>query len=330
MIVPATDRPETLDRCREAIEAAADAPEEVVVVETPVGATPAEARNTGALLTSADVLVFLDADVLVALDVFTRIRAAFASDPSLTGLFGSYDDAPTDATTVSRFRNLLTHHVHQSGAGPATTFWSGLGAIRRRRFMAVDGFDPRRRYLEDIELGMRLAEAGDRVRLDPGLLCKHLKVWTLPGMVRTDLLRRGAPWTGLLFERRCSSTALNLAWRHRVSAAASVLVLGAVGARRPLPGGAAVVAIAVLNRRFYRLLWARGGPRLALPGLGLHLVHHLTSVAAIPVGIATVALSAGRPAPGRGPAVAVSGPAAGPRRDIAQPRSGRRPTSLRA
>ena len=37
-------------------------------------------------------------------------------------------DAAQDAF-LSAFRNLLHHHVHQSGAGPVSTFWAGLGAI---------------------------------------------------------------------------------------------------------------------------------------------------------------------------------------------------------
>ena len=69
-------------------------------------------------------------------DALARVRAAFADDPGLTAVFGSYDDAPPGGT-VAAFRNLLHHHVHHRGAGPASTFWSGLGAIRRDAFLAA-------------------------------------------------------------------------------------------------------------------------------------------------------------------------------------------------
>ncbi|MDF2754156.1 MAG: pglI 2, partial [Gaiellaceae bacterium] len=79
--------------------------------------------------------MFVDADVEVHEDAFQRIRSAFNGDPGLAAIFGSYDDAPGADGIVSDFRNLLHHHVHHQGAGVATTFWAGLGAIRREVFL---------------------------------------------------------------------------------------------------------------------------------------------------------------------------------------------------
>src|SRR5689334_8864012 len=91
-IVPATNAPPTLGACLEAIHAAEEAPEQVIVVEE--GGGPADARNSGAVRATADVLVFVDADVVVHADAFARIRRAFEADGSLSALFGSYDDRP--------------------------------------------------------------------------------------------------------------------------------------------------------------------------------------------------------------------------------------------
>ena len=79
VVIPATDRRATLDRVVEAVKRAAAGP--------------------GA---NGDVLVFLDADVEVHDDVFTRIRAAFDNDASLTAVFGSYDDDPVAGMTTLR------------------------------------------------------------------------------------------------------------------------------------------------------------------------------------------------------------------------------------
>src|SRR6266487_5387765 len=122
VVIPATDGPSTLARCIAAIHASASAPEELIVVDSPRTAGPSEARNVGARRASGEFLVFVDADVEVHADAFARIRHAFEEDGDLVALFGSYDDDPEHNGLVSDFRNLLHHHVHQAGAGPATTF----------------------------------------------------------------------------------------------------------------------------------------------------------------------------------------------------------------
>ena len=287
-IIPATNRPPTLASCRAAVEAAARPPEEVIVVEEPRLAGPAVSRNAGAQAAAGDVLVFVDADVEVHRDAFARIRAAFEDDPGLTAVFGSYDDAPSAPGVVSAFRNLLHHDVHHSSPGPATTFWAGLGAMRREPFLAAGGFDARRYAvpsIEDVELGMRLAAGGARIELRPEIQGTHLKRWSLWQMVRTDFAARGVPWVGLILESGGSS-ALNLGWRHRLSALASVAGAGALLARRPRAALASAAALVALNRRFYALLLARRGPAEAAVGVGLHALHHLVSVAAVPVGAA--------------------------------------------
>lgn len=288
VIVPATDRPQTLPGCLRALELADEPPEEIVVVDRPASAGPALARNLGALRASGSILVFVDADVEIRRDALTHLRAAFRADPGLDALFGAYDDDPAAQGVVSSFRNLLHHHVHRSAAGPATTFWSGLGAVRRPAFQACGGFDAARfphPSVEDVDLGMRLVARGARVELDPRVEAVHRKTWTLRSMIHTDLWRRGVPWVALQVRARSCSSALNLGWRHRLSAASCAAGAAAAVARRP---GAAVVAgcaLLALNRSFYSLLLRRRGPREAALGVGLHAVHHLTAVASVPAGL---------------------------------------------
>lgn len=287
-VVPATDRPPTLERCLAAIRSAEDAPEDVVVVEEASKPGPAAARNEGARRATGDAIVFVDADVLPHADAFRRIQDAFSTDPGLAAVFGAYDDHPEAPGAVSAFRNLLHHHVHSSSPGPAETFWAGLGAVRREPFLAVGGFDERftQPSVEDIELGMRLGASGARIRLDPSVRGTHLKRWTLLGMLETDLVRRGVPWVELLLDRRDGSTALNLGWRHRLSALASLVGAGALMRRRPILAIGAGVSLVALNRSFYGLLWRRGGITLAGAGIGLHALHHLAGAASVPLGVA--------------------------------------------
>jgi GT2 family glycosyltransferase len=287
VVIPATDGRATLPRILAAVRSADDAPEEVIVVERPAHLGPAAARNLGAGEATGEVLVFVDADVEIHRDAFIRIRRAF-EDEELTALFGSYDDDPDAGRVVSDIRNLLHHHVHQSGAGPATTFWAGLGAVRRDVFLEFGGFDERRYpvpSVEDIELGMRLHAEGRRIILDPNLQGKHLKEWDLSDLVRTDVFRRGVPWLRLVLERRADSVALNLGWRHRLSVAAALLLLVALRRRDLKLAIAAVAFSAALDHGFYGLVARRRGAVAAAVAVPVHMTHRLMSAAAVPIAV---------------------------------------------
>ena len=286
--MPATDAPLTLARCRSAIEAADDGPDELIVVSAAEGLGPAIARNAGAQRAAGEVLVFVDSDVAVHRDAFTRIRRRFESDGGLVGLIGSYDDDPAATGIVSVFRNLLHHHVHQQSAGPIASFWSGLGAVRRDAFRAAGGFATEYTVssMEDVELGMRLAAAGAHIELDADLLGKHLKGWTLGSMLHTDLMRRGVPWVSMLMQRRELPSDLNLSWRHRAAAAGWVTATAALASGRPRAAVAAGGFATSLNAPLYALLARRTTPVGVVAGVGLHALHYLAAAAAVPLGIA--------------------------------------------
>lgn len=288
VVVPATDRPPTLQRCLAALEGGTRMPDSVAVLEEPAAAGPAAARNLGAAGCDAEILVFVDSDVEVHPEALELIARRFAADPELGALFGAYDDDPEHPALTSRYRNLLHHHVHAEGAGEAETFWAGLGAVRRERFEAVGGFDADTypdASVEDIELGMRLRRDGARIVLDAEIRGRHLKRWTPLSMVSTDFSRRGVPWARLLLREGGDSTALNLGWRRRGSAATSLLLLGSLLARRRRLAAAALAANLVLDRDLYALLARRGGGRLLAAGIALHQLHQLAAAASVPAAI---------------------------------------------
>ena len=245
VIVPAFNAETTIGLCLEAVQGArpfeilliddgsTDRTNEIAekygarILKTQGRSGPAAARNIGALEARGNVLFFVDADVQMYRNTVDRVREAFAGDPSLDALIGSYDDSPADPDFLSQYKNLMHCYVHQRGRSEASTFWSGCGAIRRDVFLANSGFsnDYSRPAIEDIELGYRLVQAGRKIRLDHDLQVKHLKRWTFWGLVKTDIFDRGIPWSELILRDRNMPNDLNLQLSQRVSVALVYLLV---------------------------------------------------------------------------------------------------------
>lgn len=276
-------------RCLEAIVAAYPAPLEFIVVVD--GADPkvmelarpyashlislnrrggpARARNVGAAAAVGDVLLFIDADVVVGHDIIDRVRDYLQDHPNVAALIGSYDDEPGAHNFLSQYKNLLNHFVHQRSAREGYTFWGACGAIRRETFQNLGGFDESyaEPSVEDIELGYRLLAAGDRVHVLPELQVKHLKRWNARSLIHTDIVRRAVPWSELIVSAGGFHNDLNIdrAGRIKVVAVAS-LGLGLIGgghrAGRVL-AAASVVALLAMDAPLLRFYAAKRGPAFA-------------------------------------------------------------------
>lgn len=250
-MIPAHDAAAYLEACLDHLARAREAPLECIVVDdgssdataevarargvtvlsTGARRGPAHARNLGSQAARGEVLLFLDADVCVRPDTVARVGEAFRDDPALDALIGSYDDAPEAPDFLSQYKNLMHCFTHQTGRREASTFWSGCGAIRREVFLAHSGFAEGygRPAIEDIELGYRLSMARRKVILDRTLLVKHLKRWTLWGLIRTDIVDRGIPWTELILRDGRMPNDLNVQLSQRVGAALALLLVALAG-----------------------------------------------------------------------------------------------------
>ena len=271
---------------------------------------PARARNEGARLAAtsgADAFLFVDADVLVHADAIRRFRALLDAEPDVAAAFGSYDDAPPAPGWVSQYKNLLHHRMHQRGATEACTFWSGCGVVRQAPFEALGGFDEAfgDASIEDVDLGLRLTDAGYRVRLCPDILSTHLKDWRLVGWLRTDIFKRALPWSRLLHARgRGIPDNLNLGLGERVSAALALLVVAGMIAL-PFAGFAAFLVASIALALFVFLqrdllgFFARlRGPAFALAATLMHLGYFVYS-SVVFVGVRLVAPFSDAPYPRR-------------------------------
>lgn len=351
LIVPVHNGSQVLGRCLEALRLSEFQDFEVIVVDdcstddTPQIATrfgarllqapsnigPGGARNLGVGEARGAVVVFVDADVVLPADALERIAQDFESDPGLAALFGSYDDAPAWKSFISQYKNLMHHYVHQTSNERAVTFWAGCGAMRKEVFEEFGGFDAKQfpyPSIEDIELGYRLTQAGRRILLDKHIQVKHLKCWTLGGLLRVDILHRAVPWARLILRTRNLPRDLNLNYASRVSAALTgLLLLGiltlpfaaagwfpATSAREI--GGlcvAMVIVLLALNWPVYEFFGRKRGWGFAAGAALVHWLYYFTSgVVFLLCGIGHAVRTAFEPARPRSAAVGMrpSGPQA--------------------
>ena len=279
IVIPAYNGGNNLEQCLDAIERLITPPDEVIVVDD--GSTdgsiqravargirvdrtrgrqgPAAARNMGAAVATGDIIFFLDSDVCVHPDSIDRVMTALA-DPAVDAVIGSYDDDPSSPDFLSQYKNLMHCFVHQTARSEASTFWSGCGAIRRQAFLELSGFDDsyKRPAIEDIELGYRLRQARRRIVLDRDLRARHLKKWTFWGLVKTDVLDRGMPWTELILRDHRMPDDLNIQISQRVSIALVYLILAYAAEHALRFGGAAVVPLLSILFILLGAFWADG------------------------------------------------------------------------
>jgi GT2 family glycosyltransferase len=261
------------------------------VIEVPGPSGPAAARNRAALVATADVLFFVDSDVVVAKEALSGMHRVLESAPDIAGIFGAYDLDPAQPNFMSQYKNLSHAYTHEVGNPDAATFWAGLGAVRTQAFRAVGGFDERftRPSVEDIDLGYRLRRAGYRIRLDPRFRGKHLKRWTVSNSITIDIRARGIPWTQLIHRFGALANDLNTRIELRLSVVlACLLVLSSAAlALTPLAAALAaalLVALVGLNLPYYRWFAQQRGLLFAVRVIPAHVLHHLCNAVSFVVG----------------------------------------------
>lgn len=178
----------TVDLCRRVATAA---PYSLRLIEQS-NAGPGAARNLGVREARAPLIVFLDDDVVPDEGLLAAHFAAHAPDASdrvvAIGPLLPPRDTRLNAWGAWEERTLCSQYdAMEAGHWPPSyyQFYTGNASVARHHILAAGGFDKAFRRAEDIELGIRLEQAGCRFAFLPQARGWHY------------VRRRFASWTAM-------------------------------------------------------------------------------------------------------------------------------------
>lgn len=226
---------------------------------------PAVARNRGAAAAHSPLVVFVDSDVVLRPDALALLLQQYATQ-GCGAVVAVYHEKNAAGGILSDFTTFYSAFTYRSGRGGSLSHFSSQCAlINRDEFLRVGGFDERFHLptVEDIELGLRLREAGAPVTVVPRAQVIHTSRYTPRAFIR-NYLRKGFDFGWVLRRRRRRGLAVH--GYGGLDDIASLGLLGMLGFSalfsRGLPSGTwAVVLVALLVhwRRFIRAS-SRMGP----------------------------------------------------------------------
>ncbi len=173
--------PKSIGEPQEPLEAGVPALRVRVLRQQQAG--PAAARNTGIRKARGRILVFVNADAVLAPDALERHLAAQRKPRAVLGRF---DFLPVHRTAflalAESIGSLFPYDLATPNVPlPFQFFWTGNLSVPASAVRACGGFDERFRFpvFEDIELGRRLIGHGLELVFDPSIGCGHDHPFTL-------------------------------------------------------------------------------------------------------------------------------------------------------
>ena len=274
VVVTTFNRPEPLRRCLEALQLQTQSPARIIVVddcsEPPItvqtgvrpgdapvtvirreaNAGPARGRNEGVEASSADVVLFVDDDVVAAPDLVERHARAHEAASHPVAIIGplaappDWDASPWCRWEADKLAAEYLRMIRQDYAPTWRQFFTGNASVRRDVFVAAGGFDERFTRAEDIELAYRLQLEGCGFVFEPQAVGWHYASRSLRSWLKI-------PRSYALFDRQIHEKHPSLGWdtvvrreqggRHQLTRLA-VLAASALRAEHPVALGLATTA----------------------------------------------------------------------------------------
>ena len=149
---------------------------QVHFIETPQPASPAQARNLGAVAAPGDMLIFLDADCVPQPGWLTMMTSALTRWPEAGAISGSM--LPDGDSFGAHCAQVATFHEHLnlSRSGPRPTLASFSLLVPRDVWQTLHGFDEQFKFAaaEDLDFSVRVALQGRPLYFEPRAAVRHI------------------------------------------------------------------------------------------------------------------------------------------------------------
>ena len=205
VIVPVFNAERTLRQCLETLVKFAPGDSEIIIVDdgstdnSPVIAKEfpvtliklaknsgsGNARNAGTENSRGDILVFIDADVLVNSSTFPTILSLLKNDSDLDAAVGCFAIDHPNRNFFSQYKNLYMHFVFSKMPQHVDFLFTSVCAIKRRAYL---GFKKTKLKTDDTELGQRSSDGGKKIMLSLDLEVVHLKRYNLLSLLKNDFI----------------------------------------------------------------------------------------------------------------------------------------------
>mgnify|MGYP001825202635 CR=1 FL=1 len=257
----------------------------------------AAARNRGASVASGNVLLFVDADIVVPSGLVAALAAAHGDRPDSAGFSVVIDPDFHRGGFFSDYLNRRMYNGFTHLRSGVTTLCTSCASVLKDAFDRVGGFDEAgtRAVNDEATLGWRLAEFGLRTDVLENIQVRHLKEMSLGSWCR-KFLHEGRQWVLLVSRhrrRRAPSAKLTLQVRRPLNvvlmAVTAVQVASApwLGSAVLLPLGSMAVCFVILNSDYLAwmargrgLFWSLAALLMVILEAALHLVGLASGVVA--------------------------------------------------
>jgi GT2 family glycosyltransferase len=152
---------------------------------------PAQARNLGAAQAHAELVLFLDDDVVAAPNLLARHLASHARQPDAV-VIGPMLPPPAAwrRSAWVRWEEVMLEKQYRdmrTGKYPCSPrqFYTANASVHRAQFLRAGGFDPSFKRAEDVELAYRLRDLGAHFVFDPEAPIYHYAERSFESWCRT-------------------------------------------------------------------------------------------------------------------------------------------------